>query len=454
MADTKSIRWWNFLAGWGPLVAFAPVFVFEIISVWFNRPTRIAVLAIPLLLVTLFIRFQRERTDLRARQWWSYGLLASGVLLGIFSGFFVSIPFFLWGGLLCLTAWLIAESSSALWPKIAGHVGLLAVACPWPFNLINVLGSMLQRGSAKILSTMMDGLQIFHIRTNSLFEQTGLQFTIDDRLHGIDGLLPLVLIGGTLAIVRSRSFSHALTLMLSSVLWLVIGYVSYGLIVSFCFDRYQWDLGNGTGSRYGLGVGILLTQIVLLYLSDIVLARLTEKVPTRSLSSDIAITPTLLNGLLTWPQVEEEEYFDADPEDGEKSVTSPSVAETDEVAETVEEEYWAPADWNWRSNYRYAIATEALLISVGLLFIASLLLRQSLTIQVRSSDAIVQRLPEEKGMPRVLGNMKLVGYGDEKSDKKEKGEGLYQRTWKYQDESQTGTITLSYPITESDLWNW
>ncbi len=385
------------------------------------------------------------------RQRWAYGLLCVGIAIGLISGFFLSLPWYLLSSLLFFTAWHIGRSDETPWPKIAGHCGLLALVFPWPNGLFDVIHSALQKGSATILSTILDGLEVFHIQSNNLVELAGQRFAVDDRLHGIDGLLPLMLLAALLGVFFHRSFSQTVMSMAFAMVWLVIGYVSFGLIAVFAKQWYEWDILADGSMRYGLAVAVFALQVVLIILQDRAMSHLFTRVATRSISSDTAITPVLLNGFLNWPQEELEIETSADSEGSEVAQSAPAVPE--EPESLVEEEYVAPSDWNWKPAYWWAAGPQIALVAIGLLVFVVLVKRQWAAGPLKLNNEIVLRLPDKNSLPASLPPMQFNGYREVDSQPDDLNAPI-RRSWRYQQPTQSGTITLMYPLTPQQLWSW
>ena len=448
MSERKTIGWWYLLGGVLPFLIWIPALTLVLMGSFEQRLARMGVAIIPIVMVLIALRTKWEPTESVGRQRWAFALLAMGVMLGGVFAWLASPAYLSWAGLLMLMAWMLSMASALPWPGVVARAGLIGIGLPWPFGLLPALASFMQRGSASLLSLIADGLQFFHVRTGNTLEGAQLQFVVEGRLHGIDGLLTLLFAAAILSIVRHRSFFQFGLLCLSAIAILVLGYVLFGLALVLANQWFSYDLmASGTG-RYVLGGSILILQLLLLLLNDIALDRLLEPVSSDAVSSDNAFIPLLLNGILTWPQ-----HFEFESE--EEVVAKPEVAV--EEPNTDDEDVIEPADWTLVGKRRLWMGGIGI-AEVGLLGLSLALLVGTFALRNEKSDLIVSKsimenAPGEGSLPAGIDRFRLTGFSNEDLIEDENVKQL-QRSWRYEGLATIVTVKLIYPEDASDVWTW
>ncbi len=448
MSERKTIGWWYLLGGVLPFLIWIPALILVLMGSFEQRLARIGVVVIPVLLVLIAVRTKWSPTESIGRQRWAFGLLGLGVVLGAMFAWLASPAYLSWAGLFMLTAWMLSMAHDLTWPSVVARAGVIGIGLPWPLGLLPAVVSFLQRGSASILSLILDGLQFFHVRTGNTLEGVHLQFIVDDRLHGIDGLLTLLFAAAIISIIRRRSFFQFGMLCLSSLAILILGYVLFGLTLVLSYQWFTFDLMAGGVGRYVLGGSILVLQLLLLLLNDVAFDRLLEPVSSDAVSSDNAFIPVLLNGILTWPQ-----QFEFETE--EEVVAKPEVAIEDSVSE--EEEVIEPADWSFSGKRRLWVGGVGI-VEVGLLALSLALLVGTLTLRNEQNELIVSKsimehVPGEGSLPSGIERFRLTGFSNEDQIEEEHVKQL-QRSWRYEGLATIVTVKVIYPQDASDVWTW
>ncbi len=450
--DGKAVRWWAIVAGWIPLFIFLPAILIHAFSSWSVRNYRIAALAIPVF-VALIVWYCRSGhpTKHRGRQLAAFASTIIGFLVALVGGWFVAIPLYLWGGLFCILGWVLGARGNVRWPTAAGFALLLGLAFPWPLGLLESLSSELRIVAAWGINAILDGISVANLWNKQTVEMTDFVYTVSDRLHGLDGFLPLVLLAAFWGFVRSRSFSHTLALIVSAVVWLTIGYMFHGLFVIVAKERYSLEL-DSSKIRYGVGGAVFIGQVVLLFLSDLVLARMTERVPVTSLNSEIAINGRMFNAILAWPQPDlEKKVEDEYPRDLDASPDHELDGHDSAHEEFFDDEQ--PADWSWKKYYWVGVGVEAILVVLAILVTVVQLNREKTQIALRTKQEVTDKILAVRGLPSVLGDMNVVAFN--KSTREEapfSEDNPIQLKWGFEKAEQTASLVVTYPVRETSLW--
>lgn len=444
--------WWKWIGGILPLLIMAPVLGLVLYESFKDRPTRIAAIALPVVLIAILIKTRWKPTESIGRQRWAFGFLTFGLLLGLLSAWLVSTSFVAIAGLMLMVGWMLSMAGADRWPEAFSRAGLVGILLPWPLGLFPFANSFLQRGSSYLLGVILDGLQVLHLRTSRTFECVDFQFMVDDRLHGLDGLLPLLFVAAGLAVVRHRSLLHFLMLVATTLVLLITGYVSFGVIAVLAKTGFSIDIVGDWWNEHVLGGVIWILQIAVLFLNDMAFSRLLKPVFDRTMNSDNVFLPPLFNGLLHWPQsTTEEEIEEVEP------ATNNANQEEGVIAEEPSFEEEPKADWGgggrrvaWKFGW---LGAEVVLLAMTIAMVTGLSMQQKNAARLKLTESVLAKIPQEGSLPPAIDQLRLTGFVNE--DVRD-GEAItaVNRSWRYEGLAMVATLTVSYPIEEREIWEW
>ncbi len=165
----------------------------------------------------------------------------------------------------------------------------MSVLLPWPQSVAIACASRLQHISSRISGYILDSLGASNFRLGRTISFTGWDYEFTDRLYGLDGISTLLLLAGSIAIICSRSFLHALALFLFAWMWLAAGYVLHCLIVVLSHQDSR-HLDQIESTSFWIAIGVFAFQVAAIFISDLCLVELFRDVPDEVTSFDLELS--------------------------------------------------------------------------------------------------------------------------------------------------------------------
>jgi hypothetical protein len=402
------------------------------------------------------------------------------------------------GCLLCLMGWGLGNGDQLPWTRALGICGGLAILFPWPWDFMKVSAEALRSAGAWSLSGVLDGIGIGHFRTGNLLQTGDQTVVVRDALFGADGLVPMLILVAMLLLIRRRSLLHALLLLLSVPVYLIMGYLLSGLIAIWVQRWFEVDWLTAREWRFSIGLLVFGVQLACVIMTDVLVGLILRPVPQRLLSPDLVISSMAFNHILCWPNpipdpLAQRSADDEDSEEGdgiEGETDEPPMPEEanvqtedessehsdiDVVGDEEPVSKWRPSDWRaGRVPWLWGVSSVllAILLLPATFFWAWQLEKPTLADVPKE---ILQRLPDQDSLPPELLGLKMTAYEDSTKpapdpsapapDKADDG-SLAQSSqadsarsdavhaWRYEDSERTAIVSLRLPLDRNDLWEF
>ncbi len=294
---------WSLFAGLLPLLGLIPMLAIHAIGM--SQRTYMVFVPLVLLIVGIFA-FRRNRDALcknphRLRV--AFFALMASVAIALFSVWDYSPMLAHIAAVGVFFAWGLGRWGGVAWSHVAAVTLLLATTLPWPSGLDYAFGSWLNLQSAGYAAAVLDAFSVPNLMTDNTLrtEFTNIEFS---ELGKYTSVFALIALGGLLALILHRSFSHALLLVLTAPIW----FVASLSLVMLAFVYLQRELTNAHEWSW------FLLAVLTLVLFDQFLGSMLKPVPLTE--PEFGPLFFVVNRAMCWPH--EDVLEDTPPDDPEE----------------------------------------------------------------------------------------------------------------------------------------
>ena len=302
---------WDLFAGLLPVIALAPLLVYQVAALSSRDAMSFFPLAVVVwgLLVGWNMRHARLSTSSR-RMWAAMGLLLLAALLYAVGVWYFAPWYAHLALILVATAWGLGRLGQRHWASVLGLSALLATTLPLPWGWDVGFSNWLQGSAAWCAAKALDAVAIPCLQNGNLVETRGMQVMADEVCGGLASVYAFAAFAITVSLLQRTSFIVGLKTLLSVPVWTLLGYFLRIFGMLMVHELWQRDLSSGWDFRL-LELATTLIVLLLIWATSRLLMRIYEPIPV----ADAEFGPVFsgLNKLFCWPQPDP--FEDLEPDD-------------------------------------------------------------------------------------------------------------------------------------------
>jgi exosortase/archaeosortase family protein len=302
---------WDLLVGLLPLLALAPMLVYQVATLWSHDYMQFFPIVWAIVAAWLGLNLRNASLSLHPhRVWTAIGLMIVAALIYVYSVWSFSPWLAHLALLLQFAAWSLGRLGHKHWATIAGWTLLLATTLPLPWGWDQGVSNWLQSFATWCSAKALDALSVPVLQNGSLIESRDLQLVADEVCGGLSSVYAFAAFAIALGLWQHHSLIVGLKTLLLVPLWTLLGHFLRIFGILSLQEYMQRDFSNGWDYRI-LEVTTSLVVMLLIWASSRLLKRLFDPIPV----ADAEFGPVFsgLNKFFCWPQPDP--FDDLEPDD-------------------------------------------------------------------------------------------------------------------------------------------
>lgn len=296
----RSALQWDLLVGVLPVLALAPLLVYQSANLWSREHLQFFWLVLVAIGVWIVLGY-RGATEARqpGRVWTAIALLIVAALIYIYAVWTFS-PWFAHLSLLFVFAgWALGRFGHKSWPSIGGWTALLATTLPWPWGWDQGFSNWLQTTAAWCSAKALDALAIPCLQNGSSIETRDLHLVADEVCGGLGSVYAFGAFAVLIGLLQHSGFIVGLKTVALVPLWTLLGNFLRIFGILTLQEYMHRDFSSGWDYRILEGTSVAIV-LLLIWASSRFLRRIYEPIPL----ADAEFGPVFsgLNKLFSWPQ--------------------------------------------------------------------------------------------------------------------------------------------------------